>query len=79
MAGARRHFFETEGGCTVSITSAPEHLGDGVILSLDMLGENVGSFPIRHVEVYLSRENMGQLRNALTTMPRADGTRDLEF
>jgi hypothetical protein len=53
--------FITEFGCTIIVVPAPDHLGDGVLMTLRM--EQAGDG--RWCEVYLDRENMRTLRALL--------------
>jgi ABC-type uncharacterized transport system ATPase subunit len=50
--------FVTPLGCTVWVLHAPEHLGEGVLLTL--------SVDTRYAEVYLDPESMRRLRAALS-------------
>ena len=53
--------FVTELGCTIMVVPAPDHLGDGVLMTLRMEQSGDG----RWCEVYLNRENMRTLRALL--------------
>jgi hypothetical protein len=52
---------ETSLGCTVSVVPGYEHLGSGVMLHLDMLGDG----DHRHAEVFLDDDVREWLREVL--------------